>query len=76
MFKVSSEKLLANTGRQYRLLAIAFQRVHQLNAGMLPTIVMSSKKNVTIALQEIAEGKVRAAPRDKVEDEEESATAK
>ena len=59
MFKVSFQKLLGNSGGQYRLLMMAFQRTHQLNAGMLPTVKSKSKKNVTIALEEIAEGKVR-----------------
>jgi DNA-directed RNA polymerase subunit omega len=70
MFKVSSEKLLKNAGGQYTLLMMAFQRTRQLNNGMPPIIKPPSKKNVTIALQEIAEGKVRA-----VKDEEESADA-
>lgn len=59
MFKVSIEKLIERTGGQYTLLEMAFQRTHQLNAGLLPTIKTSSKKNSTIALQEIAAGKVR-----------------
>ncbi|UCD57483.1 MAG: DNA-directed RNA polymerase subunit omega [Candidatus Hydrogenedentota bacterium] len=59
MFKVSSERLLKNAGGQYRLLMMAFQRTHQLNNGMPPTIKASSRKNATIALKEIAEGKVR-----------------
>lgn len=59
MFKVSFQKLLKNSGGQYKLLMMAFQRTHQLNAGMPRTIKSKSKKNATIALQEIAEGKVR-----------------
>jgi DNA-directed RNA polymerase omega subunit len=59
MFKVSTEKLLKNSDGQYNLLAVAFQRLHQLNSGMIPLIKVSSKKNATIALMEIAEGKVR-----------------
>ena len=58
MFKVSTEKLLKNAGAQYRLLEIAFQRTRQLNNNMPATIKSSSKKNATIALQEIAAGKV------------------
>jgi DNA-directed RNA polymerase subunit K/omega len=61
MFKVSTEKLLKNMGGQYLLLEAAFQRMHQLNAGMPPTIKITSKKNATIALMEIAENKVRIA---------------
>jgi len=59
MFRVSSEKLLKNAGGQYRLLEMAFQRMHQLNKGMPPAVKPISSKDVTIALQEIAEGKVR-----------------
>jgi DNA-directed RNA polymerase omega subunit len=59
MFRVSSEKLLKNAGGQYRLLEMAFQRMHQLNNGMPPVVKPISTKSVTIALQEIAEGKVR-----------------
>ena len=67
MFKVSFEKLLKNSGGQYRLLMMAFQRTHQLNAGMHPTIKAKSKKNATIALQEIAEEKVQLAEEGKGE---------
>ena len=59
MFRVSTEKLLKGSGGQYKLLAVAFQRLHQLNSGMPPIVKAASKKNGTIALQEIAEGKVR-----------------
>lgn len=59
MFKVSSEKLLKNSGGQYRLLEAAFQRMHQLNNGMPPAVKVTSKKDSTIALMEIAAGKVR-----------------
>ena len=59
MFKVSSENLLKNTGGQYKLLHLAFDRTSQLNNGMPPTIKAQSKKNATIALREIAEGTVR-----------------
>ncbi|MBI5115211.1 DNA-directed RNA polymerase subunit omega [Candidatus Poribacteria bacterium] len=59
MFKVSIEKLLKNSGGQYRLLAMVFQRLHQLNAGMHPSVKPTSVKNATIALMETAEGKVR-----------------
>ena len=59
MFKVSTEKLLENCQGQYNLLAMAFQRLHQLNSGMLPLVKSTSKKNGTIALTEIAAGRVR-----------------
>lgn len=38
MFKVSTEKLLENSKGQYNLLAVAFQRLHQLNSGMLALV--------------------------------------
>jgi DNA-directed RNA polymerase omega subunit len=71
MFKVSIEKLLKNSGGQYRLLAMAFQRLHQLNAGMHPSAKPTPVKNATVALMEIAEGKVRLLENGK----DESATA-
>ena len=70
MFKVSTEKLLKNCGGQYTLLQLAFTRTEQLNNGMPPTIKALSKKNATIALQEIAEGKVSVVENE--EDEPES----
>ena len=71
MPKISTEKLLEQSGGKYTLLEMAFQRTHQLNSGFLPVIKTSSKKNGMIALQEIAEGKVRLARDEK--DEPESA---
>jgi DNA-directed RNA polymerase subunit K/omega len=59
MFKVSTEKLLKNSGGQYKLLAMVFQRLHQLNSGMLALVKAGSKKNATVALAEVAEGKVK-----------------
>jgi DNA-directed RNA polymerase omega subunit len=59
MFKVSTEKLANNTDGQYQLLRLAFDRTRQLSNGMPPIIKTRSKKNATIALQEIAEGRVR-----------------
>jgi len=64
MFRISSEKLLKNANGQYRLLEMAFQRMHQLANGMPPAVKPISKKNATVALQEIAEGKVRIVDRD------------
>ncbi len=61
MLKISTEKLLEESGGKYTLLEMAFQRTRQLNSGLLPAIKTSSKKNGMIALQEIAEGKVRLA---------------
>lgn len=59
MFKVSTQKLMDQSGGKYTLLEMAFQRTHQLNNGVMPTIKTTSKKNGIIALQEIAAGKVR-----------------
>jgi DNA-directed RNA polymerase omega subunit len=70
MFKVSIEKLLKNTGGQYKLLELAFRRTHQLNNGMPPTLKSPSKKTATIALQEIAEGRVRLVDNDAEESEQ------
>ncbi len=70
MFRVSTEKLLQNSSGQYRLLEMAFQRMHQLTNGMPPTLKPMSKKNATIALQEIAEGKVRIVEKKPEEENE------
>jgi DNA-directed RNA polymerase omega subunit len=70
MFKVSTEKLLDNSGGQYKLLRLAFERTRQLNNGLPPVVKTSSKKNATIALQEIADGKARIG-----KDEEKSEAA-
>lgn len=59
MPKISTERLLKESGGKYTLLEMAFQRTRQLNSGFLPVIKTSSKKNGMIALQEISEGKVR-----------------
>ncbi len=72
MPKVSTEQLLKVADGKYTLLEMAFQRTRQLNSGLLPTIRTTSKKNGIIALQEIAEGKVRLAEA-KEEDESELA---
>ena len=69
MFKYSTEDLLGHAGGKYTLLEMAFQRTRQLNNGMPPTIKTTSKKNGIIALQEIAEGKVRLAPNEEDEPE-------
>jgi DNA-directed RNA polymerase omega subunit len=71
MFRVSTEKLMEESGGKYTLLEMAFQRTRQLNNGALPTVKTTSKKNGMIALQEIAEGKVRLATGE--EDEPETA---
>jgi DNA-directed RNA polymerase omega subunit len=76
MFKVSTQKLMDKSGGKYTLLEMAFQRTHQLNNGVMPTVKTVSKKNGMIALQEIADGKVRLATDSKDEsesDESESA---
>ena len=64
MFRVSTEKLMKSSGGKYTLLEMAFQRTRQLNNGMLPTVKTTSRKNGMIALQEIAEGRVRLADED------------
>ncbi len=61
MSRVSTEKLMEQSGGKYTLLEMAFQRTRQLNNGVLQTIRTSSKKNGMIALQEIAAGTVRLA---------------
>lgn len=75
MFRVATEKLLNNAGGQYRLLVMAFLRTAQLNNGMPPLLKSFSKKNATIALQEIAEGKVRIVEKKKHDDDENASAA-
>ena len=59
MFKVSTKDLLGHAGGKYTLLEMVFQRTRKT----------TSKKNGIIALQEIAEGKVRLAPNEEDEPE-------
>ncbi|RKY42135.1 MAG: DNA-directed RNA polymerase subunit omega [Candidatus Makaraimicrobium thalassicum] len=60
MRKVSRDSLLEKTGSIYKLCNLAALRAVELNAGMKKLVGTEPKDKVTtIALQEIAEDKVR-----------------
>ena len=60
MEKVSRDKLLENSGSIYKLCNIAAMRAMELNAGMRKLVDAPPKEKVTtIAIKEIAEGKIR-----------------
>jgi len=60
MTEFSRDKLLASTQSVYKLCNIAALRAMELNAGMKKLVEADPKTKVTtIALQEIAEGKVK-----------------
>lgn len=59
MFSVPTEELLKKSGSVFKLVLIASQRVAELNLGANPRVeVARTEKNGSVALQEIAEGKV------------------
>lgn len=53
------EELFKIVKNKYRLVAIISKRVSQLNSGMQPLVETDSKWNTTIAIKELAEGKVK-----------------
>jgi DNA-directed RNA polymerase subunit omega len=59
MIKPSLEELLAQIGNKYALVIIASKRARQVKEGMLPLVDIDSTNPVTIALEEIATGKIR-----------------
>lgn len=58
MAYIPIEKLLRGTLNIYKLVMAVAKRATQLSEGAQPLIETSSKKITTIALEEIAEGKV------------------
>lgn len=67
------EELIERMGGSYELVVAAAQRAKQLRDGARPLVDIESKNTLTIALQEIAEGKIILKPLDEdaVEDAEE-----
>ncbi len=67
------EELIERMGGSYELVVAAAQRAKQLRDGARPLVDIESKNTLTIALQEIAEGKIILKPPDEdaVEDAEE-----
>ncbi len=54
-----SADLLENWGSKYALVALAARRAKQIKAGAFPLIPTNSRNALTIALEEIAAGKVK-----------------
>lgn len=64
MIKPPLEALLDRVDNKYALVIIAAKRARQLKEGALPLVDVESGNPVTVALEEIAAGKIRfEAPR-------------
>jgi len=59
MAYVPLEKMINNNPSRYKLVLLAAERANQIGTGSKPLIDSSSKKQTTIALEEICECKVR-----------------
>ena len=59
MIKPSLEELLERVASKYALVMAAAKRARQLKEGVLPLVDIDSANTVTIALEEIATGRVR-----------------
>ncbi|MGQ0572228.1 MAG: DNA-directed RNA polymerase subunit omega [Armatimonadota bacterium] len=59
MIKPSLEELLEHVNAKYALVMAAAKRARQLRDGTLPLVDIDSTNPVTIALEEIATGRVR-----------------
>ncbi len=59
MIKPSLEELLDQIPNKYALVIVAAKRARQIKEGMLPLVDIDSANPVTIALEEIATGKIR-----------------
>ena len=60
MVKPTVAELLKKAKNRFELVAIASKRARQIAAGALPLTKVEARSPVTIAANEIAEGKVRA----------------
>ncbi len=58
MIHPSIDQLLDQVNSKYTLVIAAAKRGRQLRDGARPAIESSSRKEVTVALQEISEGKI------------------
>lgn len=64
MIKPPLEALLDRVESKYALVIVAAKRARQLKEGALPLVDIDSSNPVTLALEEIAAGKIRyEAPR-------------
>ena len=59
MIKPPLEELLDRVNNKYALVIIASKRARQLKDGALPMVDIDSANAVSVALEEIATGKVR-----------------
>lgn len=59
MSYVPIQDLLAKTGSMYKLVVLAAMRASELNAGAPQLVESEGEKVSTIALEEIAQGKVK-----------------
>ncbi len=59
MIKPPLEALLDRVSNKYALVIVAAKRARQLKDGALPMVDVDSGSPVTIALEEIAAGKIR-----------------
>lgn len=62
MSYVPIEDLLRKTGSIYKLVVLAGQRAAELNTGAPRLVEMDSEKMTSVALEEIAQGKVKLKP--------------
>ena len=58
------EELIERMGNSYDLVVVAAERAKQLRDGARPLVDIESKNSLTIALREIAEGKIVLKPLD------------
>ena len=58
MAYIALEKMIVNNPSLYKLVLTASERANQIMHGSRPLVETGSKKPTTIALQEIAQGKV------------------
>lgn len=59
MIRPPIETLLARVPNKYALVMLAAKRARELAAGQLPLVDVDSQNPVTVALEEIAAGRVR-----------------
>lgn len=59
MIKPPLEALLGRVENKYALVIVAAKRARQLKEGALPMVEVDSGSPVTVALEEIAAGKIR-----------------
>ncbi|MFH1857736.1 MAG: DNA-directed RNA polymerase subunit omega [Candidatus Omnitrophota bacterium] len=58
MVNIPIEELTPRIGCVYKLVNVAARRAAELSAGLLPLVQIGSKKETTIALEEIRQGLV------------------